>query len=96
MNLIFHPQAAKDARSIASGYSEVSEELVARFWLELDVVIESITLFPERHHFDPSGFRRANLRKFPHHVLFEQLVDGVRIMVVRHDHRNPSYGLRRR
>ena len=79
MNLIFHPQAAKDARGIAAGYSEVSEELMSRFWLELDVVIESIALFPERHHFDPSGFRRANLRKFPYHVLFEQLLDDVRM-----------------
>jgi hypothetical protein len=51
---------------------------------------------PERFHFDPSGWRRANLEKFPYHLLFYEELDGVRIMTLRHDRRNPRFGLRRK
>ncbi len=96
MELIFHPRAAKDAREIAAKYARVSEGLVKRFWDELDTAVDLIAAFPERHHFDPSGKRRSNLKKFPYHLLFEERLDCTRIIVIRHHHRNPSYGLRRR
>jgi plasmid stabilization system protein ParE len=96
MDLILHPQAVKDARSIASKYEIVSKQLVTRFWHEMDSALETIGAFPERHHFDPSGFRRSNLEKLPYHILFETRLECIRIMVIRHHHRNPSYGLRRR
>ena len=96
MELFFHPVAAKDARAIASYYASISDELVARFWKELDDATEKIAAFPERHHFDFSGYRRANLEKFPFHLLFEERLDYLRVMVVRHHRRNPGYGLRRK
>ncbi len=96
MELIIHPEAAKDAREIAAKYAGISGELVNRFWNELDSAIEGISTFPERHHYDPSGLRRSNLVKFPYHVLFEQHLDCIRIIVIRHHHRNPSFGLGRR
>ncbi len=52
--------------------------------------------YPERYHFDPSGWRRAQLEKFPYHLLFYEELDGVRIMALRHDRRNPRFGLRRK
>lgn len=51
---------------------------------------------PERFHFDPSGWRRANLEKFPYQLLFYEELDGVRIMLLRHDRRNPSFGMSRK
>lgn len=45
---------------------------------------------------DPTEIRRVNLRRFPYHFLFRQIDQGtIRILVVRHDHRHPSYGLDR-
>ena len=96
MELIIHPEAAQDARKIAAKYAEVSGNLVARFWSELDSAIDGIFSFPERCHYDPSGLRRANLVKFPYHILFEQHLDCIRIIVIRHHHQNPAYGLGRR
>ena len=96
MDLIIHPRAAKDAREIARKYARVSDQVEERFWAELDEGVEAIAAHPERHHYDSSGLRRYNLNKFPYHILFEERLDCVRIIVVRHDHRNPSYGLRRR
>ncbi len=95
MELIIHPRAAKDAREIAARYQAISEKLYERFWNELEEVIDQIESHPERHHFDPSGMRRSNLRKFPYHVLFEERLNYNRIIVIRHHHRDPGYGLRR-
>jgi len=94
-DLIFHPAVVKDARAISAKYSGISEELAARFWNELDTAIDEIARFPERHHYDPSGLRRSNLEKFPYQLLFEERLEGLRVIVLRHHHRNPSYGLRR-
>ena len=47
--------------------------------------------------FSRSGeLRRVNLRKFPHHFLF-QIVDDktLRVLLVKHNRRHPAYGLDR-
>ncbi len=45
---------------------------------------------------DPSEIRRANFKRFPYHFLFRQIDRrAIRVLVVRHDHRHPSYGLDR-
>lgn len=93
--LIFHPRAAKDAREIAAKYDAISNNLHDEFWEELDAAIAAIQLYPERHHYDPSGMRRSNLKKFPYHILFEERLECNRIIVIRHHHRNPRHGLRR-
>lgn len=96
MELIIHPDAAKDVREIAAKYADVSDNLVERFWTELDVAMDGIAAYPERCHYDPSGLRRSNLVKFPCHILFEQQLDCIQIIVIRHHHRHPSYGIERR
>jgi plasmid stabilization system protein ParE len=93
--LIIHPRAAKDAQEIAATYSEVSDELRDQFWKEIDDAIDYIERYPERHHYDPSGRRRSNLKRFPYHILFEERLECNRIIVIRHHYRNPRYGLRR-
>jgi plasmid stabilization system protein ParE len=93
--LVIHPRAAKDARDIAAKYAEASDELRDQFWEEVDQAINHIERYPERHHYDPSGKRRSNLEKFPYRILFEERLECNRILVIRHHHRNPRYGLRR-
>jgi len=93
---IFHPQATRDARGIEKLYAEVSQELADRFWADLNEALDQVFDFPERQHFDTSGYRRRNLKKFPYHILFEQRLDCIRVMVIRHHHRKPSFGMRRR
>ena len=95
MDLIIHPRASKDAREIGGKYRAISQALYDRFWDELEEAIDQIEKNPERHHFDPSGMIRSNLKKFPYHVLFEERLNFNRIIVIRHHHRDPGYGLRR-
>ena len=96
MDQIFHPLAAKEAREIELGYSKISAKLADRFWSELNQEIDEVFANPEQQHFDPSGYRRRNLKKFPYHILFEIRMNCIRIMVIRHHNRNPSFGMRRR
>jgi len=90
--IFYHPKAGADARDLAAYYEAISPELAESFWLELLESIECARLFPERHHFDETGRRRANLNKFPVHFLFRIFPDFIRITVIRHDRRNPDHG----
>ena len=80
MDLIYHRLAAKDAREIALKYGCISDTLCDRFWNEFDQAIEPVLCQPERHHFDPSGKRRKNLKRFPYHILFEIRLDCIRVL----------------
>ena len=48
MELIIHPDAAKDVREIAAKYAGISGNLVERFYTELDVAMDGIAAYPER------------------------------------------------
>jgi plasmid stabilization system protein ParE len=95
MQLIRHPALASDIREIALRYAETSERVLESFWTELDIVLTSIERNPHGHHFDSGGLRRANLRKFPYHLLYEISDDRVLLVVLRHDRREPDFGLNR-
>lgn len=51
--------------------------------------------FPFRRDSDETGLRRRNLEKFSFHILFEELDDRIRIQVVRHHSRKPTFGTKR-
>jgi hypothetical protein len=40
--LIFHPDASQDVRDIQLHYSQVSEFLAIRFWVELNLILDRI------------------------------------------------------
>ena len=93
----FHKLVQRDANRALRRYDAVSRELGSRFWSELLRVLDIIAKHPERCHFDRSGFRKANLKTFPYHVLFfEELGAGVRVLALRHHRQNPKFGIRRR
>ena len=66
------------------------------FWDELNSFIQRAASDPQRFHFEAQGRRRVNLRRFPYHFLFQEISDGIRITVVRHDKQRPELGVRRR
>ena len=40
--------------------------------------------------------RRINFRRFPYHMLYQVVDEGdVKVLVVKHDRRNPDFGLDR-
>jgi plasmid stabilization system protein ParE len=96
MQVIRHPELANDIREVAMHYAEISERVLSVFWQELDAVLASVERNPRSHHFDTCGLRRANFRKFPYHLLYEVDDEVIFMVVLRHDRRQPDYGIDRR
>jgi plasmid stabilization system protein ParE len=96
MRVISHPKLAEDIRDAAMHYAEISERVLSSFWLELESVISSVERNPRSHHCDPCGLRRANMKRFPYHLLFEVDDDTVCMVVFRHDRRHPTFGTTRK
>ena len=74
---------------------QATHKISLKFWDELVQGFYQVQRNPSHYHFDDSGLRRYNLRKFPFHFLYEDLEDRVRIQVVRHHSRSSTYGTTR-
>ena len=96
MQVFRHPELANDIRDVAFHYAEISERVLKAFWLELEYLLARVERNPRSNHYDTSGMRRANMRKFPYHLLYDVDDDAVYLLVLRHDRRHPTYGLDRR
>lgn len=95
MRVAYHPAVQRDVNRILRHYDRVSPELGDAFWEELMATIESAAAAPQRFHPADRGRRRANLKRFPYHFLYRIMAGGIRVVVVRHHERHPSYGQRR-
>ena len=80
----------------AMHYAEISERVLSSFWRELESVISSIERIRRSHHYDPCGLRRANMKRFPYHLLYDIYDDIVFMVVFRHDSRLPTFGTTRK
>jgi plasmid stabilization system protein ParE len=98
MKVGYHPAVQRDVRGILHHYDGISVKLGDTFWDELMDLIESARMNPERYHYDRTGrtLRRVNLERFPYHFLYRMVPGGIRVVVVRHHRREPSYGIARR
>lgn len=96
MTLIFHPRIQNDLLEILDYYDRRSRIAGDRFFDEFNSAVAEIEGFPTRHRSVDSVRRRFNLRRFPYHIIYEIHGQEVRITVLRHHKRRPSYGLRRR
>jgi plasmid stabilization system protein ParE len=96
MRVIRHPKLANDIRDAAMHYAEISQIVSSAFWLELDSVISSIERNPRSHHYDSCGLRRANMKRFPYHLLYDVDDDTLYLVVFRHDRKHPSFGTDRK
>jgi len=94
--VVYHPRVPSEVREAIAYYDEISPKLADEFWSELTEAFDYARSFPEQHHFDPTGMRRGNLKRFPYHFLFRLSPDYIRVTVVRHNRRHPGYGSRRR
>ncbi len=96
-NLIFHRLVQRDVREILSYYTrEASASVGDRFFQEFLAVVDKALENPKSYHRISSILRRANVPGFPYHFLYREIDHGIRVLVLRHDRRHPSYGLMRR
>jgi plasmid stabilization system protein ParE len=97
MTVRFHRLVQYDAWEIMRYYErESGAKLTDEFYEEFMHAVMKAGDWPDRHHFDSSGLRRASLKRFPHHFLYRVRKDDILILVLRHDKRHPSFGLGRK
>ena len=97
MRLVLHPKVYSDIDEIMGYYERVATRWLAQeLYTELRHFMVKAADEPESFSIRERDIRRANLRRFPYHFLFRVVGDKVRILVVRHHHRHPSFGSRRR
>jgi len=92
----YHPAVADDVAEALRRYDTVSQKLAEAFKLELRRVIAEAAAKPQRFHPLKTGFRRANLKRFPYHLIYRELADGIRVTLVRHHRRHPEFGMERK
>lgn len=92
----YHPAVQRDVSAILEYYDNASSRLGDEFWKELEYFLSLAEKSPYRFHYGLGDMRRANLKRFPYHILFRVIPDGIRVVVVRHHRRHPAYGAKRR
>ncbi len=94
--VIFHRLVQRDMNGILSYYTvEASDAVGDRFFQEFLAVVDKALKNPRGYHLISPALRRADIPGFPYHFLYREMAHGIRVLVLRHDRRHPSYGLMR-
>ncbi len=97
MTYSLHPDAEKDVADAIDFYAEQAGITVAeRFLTEFERVANLLMRHPGFGTPASRGRRVFPLQVFPYSVVYRDLEGSIRILVVRHQHRKPSYGGGRR
>jgi plasmid stabilization system protein ParE len=93
----YHPLTASDLNSAVAYYNRQRPNLGTEFRSEIYATIARIRSNPFQFPVVENGIRRGFVRRFPYSVLFRIVNDDtVRILLIRHHQRRPSFGLARR
>lgn len=97
MNRSIHRFASEDLADAVRFYkSEAGVGLARRFLTEFERVARLLEQHPHIGTPTADGRRVHSLTDFPYAVIYRQDDAGLRILVVRHQSRDPDYGDRRR
>ena len=97
MRLIFHPRVYSDIDKIMERYERVATpQLADEFYAKVRQFMAAAARNPRRFAVRQRDIRRVNLERFPFHFLFRIVGETVRVLVVRHHRRHPSFGMSRR
>jgi plasmid stabilization system protein ParE len=92
-----HPGVERDIASSLDFYKEQAGLVVAeRFLEEFERVAKLLVEYPDLGTPTTKGRRTFPLKVFPYSVVYRYLESGVRILIVRHQHRKPGYAGARR
>ena len=95
--VIFHRLFQKDLAAALLYYDkEGGPQLGDRFFEAVEATVKKVAANPKRFHFIAEGMRRAQLETFPYRIIYEENQDRSKFLILRHDKRHPSFGMRRR
>ena len=95
MQVEYHPSVRQDVAEATRRYKAVSDKLAQEFKAELRRIIEIADANPNRFPSVKPGFHRANLKRFPYHVIYRETAERIRVILVRHHRRHPEVGMER-
>lgn len=96
MTYSLHPGAEQDIADALAFYAEQATRLVAeRFLSEFERVAALLVTHPEVGTPIKQGRRSFPMRVFPYSVVYRNRGADILILIVRHQHRKPTYGNRR-
>jgi plasmid stabilization system protein ParE len=96
MSIEYHPAVEGELREIERYYEELSPGLGKQFIDEFERQVLALAATPGRWLMVNNDVRRCLMRRFPYILYFRQRgPDRIRITVVKHRRRHPSYGLDR-
>ena len=96
MKLVVLPQAADEFEDAAAYYGDKQTGLGQRFRDEVDWHIRWIAGHADVPRLRPAGYRRVNLRIFPHYIAYLEIGDTLWILAIAHAHREPEYWIARK
>ncbi len=97
MRVRLHRKVRGEVDTIMDRYEGTAvPHLANEFYNELFLLIRKAAQNPGRFRIIERDLRRANLKRFPYHFLFRVVGDSIRVLVIRHHRRHPTFGLERR
>ena len=92
----YHPEVQRELEAIRDWYNGKVPGLGREFIDEFDTQVLRIAATPRRWMIVTGDVRRALMRRFPYVIYFrEARTDVIRITVVKHQRRHPTFGRRR-
>jgi plasmid stabilization system protein ParE len=95
MTLIVLGEAEEEFVQSVAYYESKETGLGARFRNEVAEAIERILRHPELPRLRLKGYRRLNLRVFPHYIAYIIRGETIWIVAVAHGHRRPEFWIDR-
>lgn len=96
MRIEYHPAIEAELAEIRDYCNERSQNLGDDFINEFERQVLRIATIPTRWMCVRGDTRRALMKRFPYLILFRVVDDSmVRITVIKHERRHPSYGRHR-
>jgi plasmid stabilization system protein ParE len=95
MNLITLGEAEREFAESIAYYEGQETGLGGRFRDEVVAAIDRIVSDPELPRFRAKGYRRVNLRVFPHYIAYVIREQTIWIVAIAHGFRRPEFWIER-
>lgn len=96
MQLSFNNRVAFEVRRIVADYDGQGEGLGDEFVVEYNHALNVIEAHGARMAILQDNVRTVRLERFPYGVYYRVIGETARVIVVKHLHRDPDYGMNRR
>jgi plasmid stabilization system protein ParE len=94
--VVFHPDAAQEARDVVDYYEAARAGLGGDFQQELNAALARIQQNPQMYAAESGSIRICPLHRFPYSLYYEEFTDRIWVAAVGHQRRRPGYWARRR